>query len=101
MNPFCLKRTAAIAIAALVALGWAPVSALADGEPETTRFTSSVTIGEGDTTYAGHNLIIDGVMVTIDGDHTFGDIQVINGGRIAHTAAAASTDAGLFITAQR
>src|SRR5262249_21375136 len=61
-------------------------------------FTSPVTIGEGDTTYDGMDLLIDGTTVAIDGGHPFNSVHIINGGVLTHSAATATQTHKLDLT---
>jgi YD repeat-containing protein len=51
-----------------------------------TIFTTTTTIAEGNTTYEGQHLLINGAAVTINGPHTFGSVHLINGAVLTHTA---------------
>ncbi|MEX1067165.1 MAG: Ig-like domain-containing protein, partial [Aquisalimonadaceae bacterium] len=52
--------------------------------------------------YAFGTVTLDGAHLTMAGGmHTADTLDLVNGSVLTHTAAAASTDAGLFITAQR
>jgi RHS repeat-associated protein len=51
-----------------------------------TVFTSPVTISESNTTYDGQDIAIKGTTVTIDGTHSFGSIQLIDGAVLTHSA---------------
>jgi len=48
-------------------------------------FTSSVTVGEGDSTYDGKDLLIDGTTVAIDGPHSFNSVHLVNGAVLTHS----------------
>jgi len=55
-------------------------------------FTADTAIPDGDTTYDGQDICINGATVTIDGAHTFNSIQLIEGAVLTHTA---ESDAGV------
>ena len=70
-----------------------------NGDPETdvfatvvtyvvadTVFDSAITIAEGDATYDGQDILIDGATVTINGQHNFNSVHVIHGGVLTHSA---------------
>ena len=48
-------------------------------------FTSPATIAAGDLSYDGQDIVIDGTTVTIDGEHTFNSLIVMNGGVLTHS----------------
>ncbi len=49
-------------------------------------FTANFTISEGDTTYEGQDIVIDGaVTVTIDGPHAFNSLLLTNGAVLTHS----------------
>jgi hypothetical protein len=64
--------------------------------------TSPITINEGDTTYDGKDVLIDGTTVTINGSHSFDSVQLIDGAVLTHSAdtATASHDLDLTVTQQ-
>ena len=45
-------------------IGFAPLS-------RAVTFTGNITISEGDTTYDGQDIIVDGATATINGAHSF------------------------------
>jgi hypothetical protein len=49
---------------------------------EAALFFSDTTIGNGDTTYDGEDIVVVGCTVTIQGPHTFSDLAIIEEGRI-------------------
>jgi hypothetical protein len=61
-------------------------------------FTSSTTIGEGDTTYEGKDLLIDGATVAIDGPHAFDSVQLVDGAVLTQSADTATTSHELNLT---
>ena len=61
-------------------------------------FTVDTLIAEGDTTYDGEDVVVDGCTVTINGAHAFNSLQVINGGVVTHSAYAAPTVYRLDLT---
>ena len=52
-----------------------------------TIFSNSLTIGEGDTSYDGKDVLIDGATVIIDGRHNFNSLHLIRGAVLTHSAA--------------
>ena len=52
---------------------------------DTITFSADTFIGCTDTTYDGHDIIVDGCTVTIDCEHDFASLQIINGGIVTHT----------------
>ena len=61
-------------------------------------FSSNVTISESDTTYDGHDILIAGATVAIDGPHSFGSAPLINGAVLTHTANTATATHKLDLT---
>ena len=53
-------------------------------------FSSNVTISEGDTTYDGHDILIAGATVTINGPHSFNSLHLISSAVLTHSANTAS-----------
>ena len=73
-----------VAFALLLAVGcFAPFSHAA-------TFTSNVTIAEGDTTYDGQDIIVDGATATINGTHGFASLSLINSAVMTHSPCAAA-----------
>jgi hypothetical protein len=57
---------------------------------ETLTVTSPVSIGAGDTTHEGWDIVVDaGGVLTIDGFHHFANLEVIHGGLVRHGALSA------------
>ena len=54
---------------------------------ETATFTTNTLIASDDHTYDGNNIIIDGCTLTVNGEHLFNNLQIINGGILTHSAA--------------
>lgn len=50
-------------------------------------FTSSSIIDWNNTLYEGQDIIIDGCTLTINGEHTFNNLSIINNGRLKHSPA--------------
>src|SRR5690606_32044463 len=48
-------------------------------------FNQATLIAATDTSYDNHDIVIDGALVTIDGEHEFESIKVINGGVLTHS----------------
>ncbi|HKL22010.1 MAG TPA: hypothetical protein VJ904_09405, partial [Tichowtungia sp.] len=46
------------------------------------EFTNAVTLGSGDTTYDHANVVANGCVLTIEGNHSFGDLTVTNAGTV-------------------
>jgi hypothetical protein len=61
-------------------------SASLDDVQATTIFTINTVIHEGDTTYDGQDIAVDGATVTIDGPHSFNSVQLVNGAVLTHSA---------------
>ncbi|MCP3870849.1 MAG: hypothetical protein GY703_22685 [Gammaproteobacteria bacterium] len=72
----------------------APSSFLLAAPPVTT-FTEDTSIDAGDTTYDGHDLVIQGATLTVDGQHFFNTVHVSPGGMITHTAGREGFDLGV------
>ncbi|MBN1382524.1 MAG: hypothetical protein JXA41_12675, partial [Deltaproteobacteria bacterium] len=53
-------------------------------------FSTAATIGDGDTTYDGKNIVVAVAMVTINGPHNFAGLAVLNGATVNHSATTAS-----------
>jgi RHS repeat-associated protein len=64
-----------------------------------TVFTTDTTIGETNLTYDGHNIAIEGCTVTIDGQHNFDSLHMIDGAILTHDADTASQVHQLDLTA--
>jgi hypothetical protein len=47
-------------------------------------FTTNTTIIEGDITYNGQDVIVDGATVTINGAHSFNSVLLTNNAVLAH-----------------
>ena len=65
-------------------------------------FMSNTTISEGNTSYDGQDICIDGATVAINGLHNFDSVQLINGAVLTHSADTASQThfLGLNVTNQ-
>ncbi len=50
-------------------------------------FTSSTYIATGDYSYDGQDIVINGCVLTIDGEHQFNSLQIINNGIVNHSPA--------------
>ena len=61
-------------------------------------FTSNVTISEGDTTYDGQDIIVDGATATINGAHSFTSLSLINGAALTHSPCTAAVRHKLDLT---
>src|SRR5690606_22946026 len=48
-------------------------------------FNQETLIAATDTTYDNHDIVIDGAEVTIDGEHAFESLKIINGGVVTHS----------------
>jgi hypothetical protein len=48
-------------------------------------FSTNTTIGTGDITYDGQEIIVSGCTVTIDGSHAFNSLLVTNNGTVTHS----------------
>ena len=64
-------------------------------------FTSNVTISEGDTTYDGQDIIMDGATATINGAHSFTSLSLINGAVLTHSPCTAAATHKLEIEVAR
>jgi hypothetical protein len=69
-SAFRFARTLVAFVLWLAMVGFAPVS-------RAVTFTSNVTISEGDTTYDGQDIIVDGATATINGAHSFNSLSLI------------------------
>ena len=67
----------------LAVIGFAPFS-------RAVTFTGNVTIAEGDTTYDGQDIIVDGATATINGAHSFTSLSLINGAVLTHSPCTAA-----------
>ena len=47
-------------------------------------FTTPVTISEGDATYEGQDIVVDGTTATINGPHGFNSLLLTNGAVVTH-----------------
>ena len=56
------------------------------GSAQTATFTTPITIHEGDATYDGLDIVVDGTTVTINGPHTFNSLLLTNGAVLTHSA---------------
>jgi len=52
---------------------------------DTYTLTSDAVIDPNNTTYDGHDIVVDGCVVTIDGEHSFASLSVTNSGIVTHT----------------
>ena len=52
-------------------------------------FTSDTLIDTNNFTYDGNDIIVDGCVLTINGQHQFNSLQIINAGVLTHSAATA------------
>lgn len=50
----------------------------------TVEFTTPTTITEGDTTYENYDITVTNTTLTVEGDHTFGDVSVSGGALDCH-----------------
>ena len=78
LNRPVMRRFAALSLALGLVLS-AP-SALA------ITFTSDTLMDDGDVTYDGQDIIVDGCTVTINGAHLFSSLSIVNSGVVTHTA---------------
>ena len=56
-------------------------------------FTSDTTIDFTNSTYDNADIVVTNCAVTLNGPHSFASVQVLNGGRLTHTA----SDTGLLV----
>ena len=49
-------------------------------------FTTTTLISEGNLTFEGEDVLVEGTTVTIDGPHSFNSLHIIDGGVVTHTA---------------
>ena len=56
--------------------------------PNGVTFTSDTLIDVNDYTYDGDDIVVDGCTLTVNGEHQFDSLQVINGRVVTHSAAA-------------
>src|SRR5579864_4947270 len=61
-------------------------------------FTSPVTISEGNTTYDGQDIAIDGTTVTINGSHNFNSLHLVHEAIVTHSANTATQTQNLDLT---
>ena len=50
-------------------------------------FTTNTTIGAGNTSYEGHEIIVSGCTLTVDGPHAFASLALTNGAVLTHSPA--------------
>lgn len=60
--------------------------------------SSATTITESDTSYDGHDILIEGATVAIDGPHNLNSVQLINGAVLTHSADTTTTTHELDLT---
>ena len=60
--------------------------------------TGTLTIGVGDSTYQGQDILIDGGTLVLQGAHQFHSIQLIHGGSLRHAPTSGDTGDGLDLT---
>ncbi|MFO0957422.1 MAG: hypothetical protein U0800_08130 [Isosphaeraceae bacterium] len=60
--------------------------------------TAPITISEANTSYDGHDLLIDGATVAIDGPHNFHSVHLVNGGSLTHSSSSTTQTHGLLLT---
>ena len=48
-------------------------------------FTTDQTIDPNDATYEGHDIVVDGCVVTVNGAHVFESLLIMNNGIVTHT----------------
>ncbi len=77
-----------LATAALTAVIGLPLAARA------VTFTNATHIADGETTYEGQPITVDGCTLTVDGAHTFTNLYLVNNATLTHTAGAA----GMMLT---
>lgn len=58
-------------------------------------FTVNTTIGVGDTTYDGQDVVVQGCTLTVDGPHTFVSLTLLDGGVLTHSAYGSGDNAEL------
>ena len=63
-----------------------------------TVITTPATTGEGDTTYDGLNIRVNGTTFTVNGGHTFKNVELLNGAVLTHAPATTSTETHLDVT---
>ncbi len=64
-----------------------------------TTMNSPTTIGEGDTAFDNKNLRITGATVTVNGPHSFKNVELLNGAVLTHSDTTASQEFSLNLSA--
>lgn len=64
-----------------------------------TTIATPTAIGEGDTSYDNRNLRISGTTLTLNGSHSYRNIELLNGAVLTHAAATTTTETRLNVTA--
>lgn len=84
-NWCCLRRAVLLASVVL---------ALMSGEPAwaVITFTTDTLIDDGDPTYDGEEIVVNGCTVTINGAHNFATLLITNAGVLTHTAGQSGFD---------
>ncbi|MCP4490302.1 MAG: hypothetical protein GY820_23725, partial [Gammaproteobacteria bacterium] len=86
----CAKVTAKAGFLAQILLCFVALLAIHTSAPAADfTFTSPATISASNTTYENLSIVVDGTVLTIDGVHTFSELQLINGATLTHSAGAA------------
>ena len=80
---FRFSRALVLFVLSLAVVGFAPLA-------RAVTFTSNVTISEGDTTYDGQDIIVDGATATINGAHSFTSLSLTNGAVLTHAPCTAA-----------
>jgi len=68
-------------------------------QADTCSFTTDTTINDGDATCDGQNVVVNGCTLTVNGQHAFHSLQVVNNGTVTHSPAFTNgTTSGLHLT---
>lgn len=70
----------------IIAIGIACLLALHFSAAQAATFTTDTIIGCGDMSYEGQDIVVDGATLTINCDHAFNSLSVVNNGRVTHAA---------------
>jgi hypothetical protein len=63
------------------------------------EFSTPMTIGDGDTTFDNKNILVRGTTLTVNGHHSFHNIELLNGAVLTHSATTMSVETGIDMDA--
>ena len=67
-------------------------------EEHLVTLSEDTSIADGDATYDGQDIVVDGATVTVDGTHSFHSIEIRGGGSITHSTATTESESRLELT---